>query len=363
MKPRLLIVELHHLGDAALSLPFVRGARAKFDVHVLCRPASAEIYRLLEDAPAVHAWEPPWADDAPTGPRAVLDAVRTQGQVLGALDFDTAVCVWADARAGILMAETRAVHRVGFPMTHGNYYASAAPWRWRKLVMGRVIEAAWRIFHPRMPLLTSPLHRVATDQPHLQCWEQLAEAVGISCDYSVPWFRARSAPVEVEAFRREAHQSGRQLLAVHAEARLPGKQWPRERWKDLLALPQLRERFAVMEILPPGAISIAVPGVLSVQTPDVAALVSVFAATDAMVCHDSLPAHLAAAIGKPVVAIFGSGEPDWFAPWRNRERVVQKRICPLHPCIDRCGMDHYLCIDRIPAEDVLAKIETIPRPA
>ncbi len=363
MKPRLLVIELHHLGDAVLSLPYVRGAFAEFDVHVLCRPASAEIFRMLGDSPNVHAWEPPWAGKVPAGALSVLGAVRTQGRVLRALQFDTAVCVWADARAGILMAETRAVRRAGFPMTRGNYYASALPWRRRRLVMGRLIEAAWKVMHPRTHLLTSPLHRVATDQPHLRCWEQLAEATGISCDYSTPWFRPNSASDEVESFRREAHQSGRQLLAFHAEARLPGKQWPRERWKELLALQEVTDRFALVEILPPGATSLAIPRALSVQTPDAAALVSVLAATDAVVCHDSLPAHLAAALGKPVVAIFGSGEPDWFGPWRNRERVVQKRICPLHPCIDRCGMDDYLCIDRISAADVLAEIEILPRPA
>ncbi len=363
MKPRLLVIELHHLGDAVLSLPYVRGALPKFDVHVLCRPASAEIYRLLADSPNLHAWEPPWAGEVPTGALSVLDAVRTQGRALGALQFDTSVCVWADARAGILMAETRAVRRAGFPMTCGNYYACALPWRRRRLAMGRLIEAAWKVIHPRTPLLTSPLHRAATDQPHLRCWEQLAEVTGISCDYSVPWVRPHSAPDDVESFRHEAHAMGRQLLAVHAEARLPGKQWPRERWKELLALQQVTDRFAVVEILPPGATSLAIPGVLSVQTPDAAALMSVLAAVDAVVCHDSLPAHLTAALGKPVVTIFGSGEPAWFAPWRNRERVVQKRICPLHPCIDRCGMDHYLCIDRISAADVLAEMKTLPRPA
>ena len=40
MKPRLLIVELHHLGDAVLSLPFVRAAARTHEVHVLCRPAA-----------------------------------------------------------------------------------------------------------------------------------------------------------------------------------------------------------------------------------------------------------------------------------------------------------------------------------
>ena len=363
MKPRLLVVELHHLGDAVLSLPFVRGAAEKFDVHVLCRPASAEIYRLLEDAPKVHAWEPPWAGDLPPVALSVLDAVRTQGRVLSAMQFDTTVCVWADARAAILMAETRAARRIGFPMTHGNYYASAAPWRRRRLVMGRMIETAWKVFHPRTPLLTNPLYRAATHHPHLRCWEQLAEAAGVKCDYSEPWFQPAPPSDAIAGFRREAIGRGRQVLAVHAEARLPSKQWPRERWKELLASPEVSGRFAVMEILPPGDTSPVAPGALSVQTPDVATLASVLAAADAVVCHDSLPAHLAAALGKPVVAIFGSGEPDWFAPWQNRQRVVQRRVCPLHPCVDHCGMDSFICLEQVTVADVLHQLENLPRTA
>ena len=54
MKPRLLVVELHHLGDAVMSLPLVRGAAARYEVHVLCRPASGEVYRLLPQPPVIH---------------------------------------------------------------------------------------------------------------------------------------------------------------------------------------------------------------------------------------------------------------------------------------------------------------------
>jgi ADP-heptose:LPS heptosyltransferase len=80
---------------------------------------------------------------------------------------------------------------------------------------------------------------------------------------------------------------------------------------------------------------------------------------DAVLCHDSMPAHLAAALGKPVITIFGSGEPDWFAPWNNRDRVVQLRVCPLHPCIDRCGMDRYLCLEAVEVGDVLAQLQRL----
>lgn len=360
MKPRLLIVELHHLGDAVMSLPFARGASGRYEVHALCRPGADALYQMLERRPVLHAWEPPWGDDAPCSAQAAIEAARTQGRVLRPLAFEAAVCAWADARAGILLAETRASRRVGFPMTRANYYAADLPWRRWRLLLGRVLQGVWRALHPRVPMLTDPLHRSATDQAHIRCWEQIAGALGVACDYSTPWVQAPPPPHNISAFAREARNRGLQVLAIHPHARLPGKQWPLAQWRQLLALPEVAARFALIEILPPGAEPLGLEGRLVARTPDVGALASALGAADAVLCHDSFPSHLAAALGKPVVAIFGSGEPDWFSPWQNRSRAVQRRVCPLHPCIDRCGMDHYLCVERIAVGDVLRQLQLLP---
>ena len=354
MKPRLLVVELHHLGDAVMSLPFVRGASTRFEVHVLCRPDTRPVYELLETPPVLHAWQPPWADDRPCSPLETWRAVRGEAQTLHPLGFDTAVCVWADVRAEILMYESGARRRAGFPMTAGNYYAWQLPWRRQRLWAGGALETLWRFTHPGAPLLTHWLHRQDPQQSHHRCWEQVAEAVGVACDYSLPWIKTTPAKVPRSA--------SRPLLAGHTRARLPSKQWPLERWRQLLARPELREIYDIVEILPPGTGPVSGAEDLHVTTPDLAALTSTLAAADAVVCHDSLPAHLAAALGRPVVTIFGSGEPDWFAPFGNRDRVVQSRVCPLHPCVDRCGMDRYLCLGAVPVNDVLSALLRLPRP-
>lgn len=351
MKPRLLVVELHHLGDAVLSLPFVRGAQKDHDVHVLCRPAARAVYELLETPPTIHTWEPPWADGNPCSARKAIAAARNQGRALRQLDFKTAVCVWADARAEILMESAHARQRAGFPMTRGNYYAADLPWRRRRRILGRLTELAQRVANPRNPLLTIELHRESPDQQHLRCWEQIGEALGIACDYSVPWISARLA--------QASRTSGRLLLAYHAHARLPGKQWPVERWKELLASQLVRDHFDLLEIVPPGCKPVGPDPARRTAAPDIATLARTIASADAVLCHDSLPGHLAAALGKPVVSIFGSGEPDWFAPWQNREHAICHRVCPLHPCIDRCGMDNYICIESVSVGDVTAHLEKL----
>jgi len=70
---------------------------------------------------------------------------------------------------------------------------------------------------------------------------------------------------------------------------------------------------------------------------------------------DSAPMHIAAAVGTPVVALFGpSGEKEW-GPWRVPHRVVHSGH-PCRPCgQDGCGGGKVSeCLTRLPVEPVLA---------
>jgi ADP-heptose:LPS heptosyltransferase len=58
------------------------------------------------------------------------------------------------------------------------------------------------------------------------------------------------------------------------------------------------------------------------ETPDWCSLVTAVAGVDAIVSHDTAVAHLGAALGKKVVALFGSRSTCWFAPYGNECYVV-----------------------------------------
>jgi len=323
VKPRLLVIELHHLGDAVMSLPFVRGASAAFEVHILCRPDSTEVYRLLENPPVLHEWTPPWTKDSSASPLKSLAAARDKGRELSTHNFTATACAWADPRTTLLAAATGAPQRLGFPTNRANFYAPSAPGRKTLLLLGRLLETI-------LPRLSHPLQSPPRS-PHIQRWSQLSGVLEFESDFSVPWIPAPPSP-----------KNPKPVLGIHRHARLPSKQWPMEKWNALLAMEALHSKFEMLEIPP------AHPS-----------LVTALSSCDALLCHDSFPAHLAAALGKPVVTIFGSGEPDWFAAWNNRHRIVQKRVCPLHPCIDRCGMPRYICLDEIQPAEVLRQLELL----
>jgi heptosyltransferase-3 len=76
---------------------------------------------------------------------------------------------------------------------------------------------------------------------------------------------------------------------------------------------------------------------------------------------DSLPMHIAAAVGTPGVALFGpSSEIEW-KPWSEAVQVVASRDFPCRPCgIDGCGGSKRSdCLATLPAGQVIAAIDAV----
>jgi heptosyltransferase-2 len=70
-----------------------------------------------------------------------------------------------------------------------------------------------------------------------------------------------------------------------------------------------------------------------------------------ILCHDSGPMHLAAFLGKPAVAIFGSTEPAWTGPLGSSVTVVRHKVS-CSPCfLKTCPIDRR-CMTRLTPEEV-----------
>ncbi|HUI31077.1 MAG TPA: glycosyltransferase family 9 protein, partial [Candidatus Acidoferrales bacterium] len=86
---------------------------------------------------------------------------------------------------------------------------------------------------------------------------------------------------------------------------------------------------------------------------------AIVAESDLLICNDSGLMHLAAAVGTPVVAIFGPTDYTKFAPLGDRHRIVRKDF-ECSPCykmdgdwmVRNCPYE-YRCLNSIGVEDVL----------
>ncbi|HUU98395.1 MAG TPA: lipopolysaccharide heptosyltransferase I [Phycisphaerae bacterium] len=96
-------------------------------------------------------------------------------------------------------------------------------------------------------------------------------------------------------------------------------------------------------------------------------LAALLGLSDRVICHDSGPMHIAAALDKPLVAIFGPTDPEVTGPYRCPKegafgtrptfRVVATPIecspCRLRTC------DHHSCMEQLAVETVLAQVREI----
>lgn len=83
-----------------------------------------------------------------------------------------------------------------------------------------------------------------------------------------------------------------------------------------------------------------------------------------LVTNDSAPLHLAAAVGTPIVAIFGPTVPEFgFGPRGPRDVVVQQSGLACRPCSSHgprvCPLGHHRCMIELSVERVAAAVRGI----
>ncbi len=361
---RLLVFEMRMLGDAIISTPFVRSAVAAYDVFICCNDVSEQTFGTLVPRDHLIRWRAPWiAEKEKYKPSRWKSAeLRDLVRQLRGVRADIAVSVWPDPREHVFMALSGARTRLGFPMTRQNYLAHERPWRRRHLRAGRVVTLLAGCALLR-PLLTRKLARNSYRQAHIEDWRQLAQALGLEWNIATPWFPVSgfSPPAgdRLERVCAGARASGEKIWLLHTGARLPSKCWPHDRFQEVVDTVFAPKNAPLIIIKPPEG-PCPTPRndrQVVVETPSVGEFVAVMNRADAVLCNDSAASHLAAALGKKVIAIFGSGDPAWFAPSGNESRVVISRTCPHHPCMDRCEMPSYVCQESVTTAMVREAIE------
>jgi len=104
---------------------------------------------------------------------------------------------------------------------------------------------------------------------------------------------------------------------LHPFASEPAKTWPAERFVEIARrLPE------PVFVAGPGDDVSAFQEFRVLRGAPLAELKALIAGAQIFIGNDSGPAHIAAAFGVPVVAIFGASNPVTWAPWRTEARVL-----------------------------------------
>jgi heptosyltransferase-2 len=170
-----------------------------------------------------------------------------------------------------------------------------------------------------------------------------------------------------QAFLEKNNLKGKPVFGAAPGASYgPSKRWPAERFASVLkgltdeyggaALvfggPEDKEACAGVKEALPSAIDLS--GKIPLRE-----AVALMSCARAFITNDSGPMHIAAALGVPTVAVFGSTEDSLTGPVGSKAASIREKT-ECSPCFKReCAFGHYECLTRVDAEKILAKVKEL----
>ncbi len=143
----------------------------------------------------------------------------------------------------------------------------------------------------------------------------------------------------------------------------PAKRWPPQYYAELAQ--RLRtQNFTVWLIGSPKdrevankIVALGNPKVVNLcGTTDLADAIALISCADLVVSNDSGLMHIAAALDRPMLAIFGSSSPQFTPPLSDKAQVLKLDL-PCSPCFKRvCPLGHFNCMMQLTPQEVARHI-------
>jgi lipopolysaccharide heptosyltransferase II len=335
---RILLLRLERIGDLLMSgaaIEAVRSLAPEAAIDLVVGSWNADVARCLRGIGTVHTLDAPWLARGHDG--AGIAEMRRRARAWRGARYDLAINFEGDFRSHALMAMSGAAVRVGFDMAGGG------------------------------PLLTTRVPHDPAQHTAVNAARLVEAAFGRACPDAYVPFRL-GVPEAARAAVAARVPAGRRLVALHASGGRAIKQWDVHRFAEAAAtLASDHDAMLVLTGAPGDAAIVGQvrralpPEVDAIDISGSAGLLEAAAwleRCDLLVTGDTGPMHLAAAVGTPVVAVFGPSDPARYAPRVAAHRVVRIDLwCA--PCNrirrppDRCAGHVPDCLEHVAVEAVV----------
>jgi heptosyltransferase-2 len=336
---KILVMRYRFIGDTVLTVPFLRNLRQAYPearIDLMLEPFSGQV---LEGCPYVDRIIPfefkTIHKYSASSQRSKFAGLVYYWKFLRQEGYDAAFALKRSLSSALIIRAAGIPRRIGFA-TEG-----------------------------RTPLLTDPVpyrqdqHEV---QNFLDCLRVLD--IPVQSDMLELWPSSENDEKAYKLFSDSGWKKDDLKIIIHAAASLPAKQWPLDRFAAVMKV--LKERYGAHFIYTGAPSDAALYGEIERLGPfngmnlcgtmGLHANLSVYRAAHLFFGVDSGPMHMAAAVGVPVVALFGPTDERKWGPWGEGHTVIARRLscypCKPHKCPDND------CMKKISVEeslDALAK--------
>ena len=329
---RILIIKPSALGDIVHALPILHLVRQRWPAATIAWLVNPAFAGLLEGNPELDevirfdrrqfgsAWRNP----------IVLWRLLRFLRSLRLREIDLVIDLQGLLRSGLLGWFTRAQNRIGF--------ASAR-------------EGAARFY-------TEAVETGDAEQHAVERYLKLAEHLGCATD--PVQFNLPRAPLPADMLPAVREPYAVLLPATNWAT----KRWPIEYFAALVA--PLAERLGLQSVVAGGADAVSMAAdiqqVARARVHSLAGkttlpqLVTLLEGASVVIANDSGPMHIASALNRPLVTMFGPTNPVRTGPFRRMETVVRLDIV-CSPCYSR-SCTHQSCMRWLTPEMVFAEIDT-----
>jgi lipopolysaccharide heptosyltransferase I len=319
---KVLLVKPSALGDIVHTLPFLAALKERFPRAEVHWVVARGLHKFLEEHPLIHRlwvidkqhWKKLWRI------RETAGEIASLFRSLRAESFDLAVDLQGLLRSGLITRASRAPRRVGF-----------------------------RSAREGSPLFYTHRVTVRPDDHAIRRNLAVAEYLGCAADdvrYPLPPLPGRG---ELD------FELPRDYAVLVPSAGKPANRWPAERFGKLAAMLPVESvvvgaggdaDIAGQVVIASGGRAISLAGRTGLK--EMAAVVR-----DArfVVCNDTGPMHIAAAVGVPVFAIFGPANPDRTGPYGPIHTVIREEM-DCAPCYRKSPCRNWVCLEAVSVERV-----------
>lgn len=329
---RILVIKLRYLGDVLLGTPILAGLRTAFP--------KAHLSMLVNPGTETMIAENPHLDEVLIAERAGSPLRQFRFAVaLRRRRFDIVLDLTDGDRAAILSRLTGAAIRVGFNREG----------RWRG-----------RLYTHVVPVGAQPIPMV---RQHLMSLEML----GIPVTPLSPVLKVRPADESAAGSALSALEiaPGERFVAVHPGARWWFKSWPAARFASLIDY--IQGKLGIKVVLLGGIADREIAEAILDQVETgcrslvgrltILELAGLLRQAALFVGNDNGPMHIAAAMGTPVVGLFGPADPRIWGPAGQGHATLYKGI-DCRPCfLCGCQRGEQNCMQLIALDEVIPVVE------